>query len=67
MAKGFKTVYKTKKGGIRFSELLQRVSEINPEMRVRFTSPHPKDFGDDVSLVNFLFPTSEVMEGYTQP
>jgi hypothetical protein len=24
---------------------------VNPEMRVRFTSPHPKDFTDDVLQV----------------
>lgn len=27
---------------------LVAVSEVDPEMRVRFTSPHPKDFSDDV-------------------
>lgn len=34
--------------GVRFGELLLRVSEIDPEMRIRFQSPHPKDFPDDV-------------------
>lgn len=48
LAKGFKTVYKKKKGGRRFAELLDEVSRINPEMRIRFTSPHPKDFPDEV-------------------
>ncbi|XP_003399711.1 CDK5RAP1-like protein [Bombus terrestris] len=48
LAKGFKTVYKNKKGGRRFAELLDEVSRINPEMRIRFTSPHPKDFPDEV-------------------
>ncbi|XP_033363570.1 CDK5RAP1-like protein [Bombus vosnesenskii] len=48
LAKGFKTVYKNKKGGRRFVELLDEVSRINPEMRIRFTSPHPKDFPDEV-------------------
>lgn len=48
LAKGFKTVYKPKQGGLRFSDLLHRVSKVNPEMRIRFTSPHPKDFPDDV-------------------
>ncbi|KAL6260100.1 hypothetical protein P5V15_007639 [Pogonomyrmex californicus] len=48
LAKGFKTVYKNKKGGLRFSDLLDKVSLINPEMRIRFTSPHPKDFPDEV-------------------
>ncbi|XP_060521372.1 mitochondrial tRNA methylthiotransferase CDK5RAP1 isoform X2 [Cylas formicarius] len=48
LASGFKTVYKNKKGGLRFADLLQKVADINPEMRVRFTSPHPKDFPDEV-------------------
>ncbi|CAK9816191.1 CDK5RAP1-like protein [Anthophora quadrimaculata] len=48
LAKGFKTVYKSKKGGRRFCDLLDEVSLINPEMRIRFTSPHPKDFPDEV-------------------
>ena len=46
MAKGFKTIYKSKVGGLRFEDLLQKVSEIDPECRIRFTSPHPKDFPD---------------------
>ncbi|XP_057340335.1 CDK5RAP1-like protein [Microplitis mediator] len=48
MAKGFKTVYKTKLGGKRFADLLEKVADIDPEMRIRFTSPHPKDFPDEV-------------------
>ncbi len=28
--------------GVRFADLLRDVAAINPEMRVRFTSPHPK-------------------------
>lgn len=44
IASGFKTVYKTKLGGLRFGELLERVANISPELRIRFTSPHPKDF-----------------------
>jgi len=48
MSKGFKTNYKPKKGGRRFVDLLDAVSRINPEMRVRFTSPHPKDFPNDL-------------------
>ena len=31
-----------------FTALVDRVSEVDPEMRVRFTSPHPKDFPDDL-------------------
>ncbi|CAM6031504.1 unnamed protein product, partial [Sphagnum compactum] len=48
LVKGFKTVYKSKEGGTRFAELLCRVAEAVPEVRIRFTSPHPKDFPDEV-------------------
>lgn len=48
LAKGFKTVYKTKIGGLRFADLLDKVAAVDPEVRIRFTSPHPKDFPDDV-------------------
>ena len=51
---GFSTVYKPKKGGRRFADLLDRVSLIDPEMRIRFTSPHPKDFPNAVSFTVFL-------------
>ena len=47
LSKGFSTVYKNKHGGLRFSDLLERVADIDPEMRIRFTSPHPKDFPDE--------------------
>lgn len=52
LASGFKTVYKPKKGGLRFSDLLRKVAEVDSEMRIRFTSPHPKDFPDDVIEVS---------------
>ena len=45
---GFKTIYKKKKGGIRFTELIDNVSKINENIRIRFTSPHPKDYPIDV-------------------
>ncbi|XP_029286987.1 mitochondrial tRNA methylthiotransferase CDK5RAP1 [Cottoperca gobio] len=48
LSQGFQTVYRTKQGGLRFSHLLERVSCIDPDMRIRFTSPHPKDFPDEV-------------------
>lgn len=48
LSQGFKTIYKTKQGGMRFADLLDRVSAVDPEMRIRFTSPHPKDFPDEV-------------------
>uniref|UniRef100_A0A182T2W9 CDK5RAP1-like protein n=1 Tax=Anopheles maculatus TaxID=74869 RepID=A0A182T2W9_9DIPT len=48
LAPGFRTVYKSKVGGLRFAELLTELAEAVPEMRIRFTSPHPKDFPRDV-------------------
>lgn len=51
LAKGFKTVYKSKIGGLRFADLLEKVADVDPEMRIRFTSPHPKDFPDEVLQV----------------
>lgn len=51
LVKGFKTVYKAKEGGLRFADLLYKVAEVDPEMRIRFTSPHPKDFPDEVLQV----------------
>lgn len=54
VAEGFNTVYKTPKVGVDFTTLVDKISQIDPEMRIRFTSPHPKDFPDDVcSKVNF--------------
>eukprot|EP00743_Colponemidia_sp_Colp-15_P006634 GILK01007151.1.p1 GENE.GILK01007151.1~~GILK01007151.1.p1 ORF type:complete len:596 (+),score=106.79 GILK01007151.1:72-1859(+) len=49
LAKGFRDMYKLRSGGgVRFADLLDRVADVDPEMRVRFISPHPKDFTDDV-------------------
>jgi ribosomal protein RSM22 (predicted rRNA methylase) len=35
-------------GGYRFVDLVEAVSDISPELRVRFTSPHPKDYPPDL-------------------
>ena len=51
---GFSAVYKREKrrsGALSFAELLQECAVACPEMRIRFTSPHPKDFSDDVLQV----------------
>lgn len=56
IVQGFKTVYKTKHGGTRFSELLERIANVSPELRIRFTSPHPKDFPMSVLEVIKQYP-----------
>jgi tRNA-2-methylthio-N6-dimethylallyladenosine synthase len=33
---------------VNFAELLERVAQISPELRVRFSTSHPKDITDDV-------------------
>lgn len=52
LARGFKSVCKVSRHGIHFAELLDRVSQVDPEIRIRFTSPHPKDFPDEVRTIN---------------
>ncbi|CAF3465593.1 unnamed protein product [Rotaria socialis] len=53
LSRGFRENYKTNiaKGSIRFATLLDQASQISPELRIRFTSPHPKDFPDDLLYV----------------
>jgi MiaB/RimO family radical SAM methylthiotransferase len=41
---GFKSRIRRAGEGYFFADLLERVSDISPELRVRFTSPHPKDY-----------------------
>lgn len=48
MSKGFTTIYQPRSGGKRFANLLDRVSQIDSSVRFRFTSPHPKDFPDEL-------------------
>jgi MiaB/RimO family radical SAM methylthiotransferase len=44
-APGFGNTFKARSGdGVRFAELLHRVAQAVPDTRIRFTSPHPKDF-----------------------
>jgi MiaB/RimO family radical SAM methylthiotransferase len=46
-SEGFVEMYKARsENGLRFAELLDSVAEVAPEVRFRFTSPHPKDFPD---------------------
>lgn len=51
LSEGFKSMSKVKSMGLRFSDLLDRLSTEFPEMRFRFTSPHPKDFPDDLLIL----------------
>lgn len=48
LSPGFKTIYKPRTGGLTFAHLLDALSATFPEMRFRFTSPHPKDFPDEL-------------------
>ncbi|GLJ05396.1 hypothetical protein SUGI_0017520 [Cryptomeria japonica] len=48
LSQGFSSMCKVKDTGLRFSNLLDCLSIEYPEMRFRFTSPHPKDFPDDL-------------------
>lgn len=48
-SKGFNEMYKLRAGtGPRFADLLTVLAEEFPNIRFRFTSPHPKDFPDSV-------------------
>ncbi|KAK8694665.1 hypothetical protein V6N13_072212 [Hibiscus sabdariffa] len=48
LSDGFKSMCKVKNMGLRFADLLDRLSTDFPEMRFRYTSPHPKDFPDEL-------------------
>lgn len=48
LSEGFSSKCKVKSVGLRFADLLDRLSTEYPEMRFRFTSPHPKDFPDEL-------------------
>ncbi|GJN25230.1 hypothetical protein PR202_gb13030 [Eleusine coracana subsp. coracana] len=48
LSEGFSSMCKVKNMGLRFADLLDRLSLEYPEMRFRFTSPHPKDYPDEL-------------------
>ncbi|KAM7250519.1 hypothetical protein ACFE04_022402 [Oxalis oulophora] len=50
-SEGFSSISKVKKMGLRFADLMDRLSKEFPEMRFRFTSPHPKDFPDELLYI----------------
>ncbi|CAN0037982.1 unnamed protein product, partial [Ectocarpus sp. 12 AP-2014] len=54
---GFGNTFRSRGGaGAYFAELLAEVASAVPEVRVRFTSPHPKDFPDEVLEAIATFP-----------
>lgn len=55
---GFRNIARKKVEGVGFTELLRRVSEVDPNMRIRFTSPHPKDFPE--SLLTLIRDTPNI-------
>jgi MiaB/RimO family radical SAM methylthiotransferase len=48
LREGFASKVPPARGSLRFAGLLARLAEAHPEMRFRFTSPHPKDFPDEL-------------------
>lgn len=48
MAAGFGSIVMRPGSGVRFAELLDRVATLAPDVRFRFTSPHPAHFPDEV-------------------
>ena len=56
-SEGFREMYKLRSGeGWRFENLLQKAAETAPEVRFRFTSPHPKDFPKGVLEIIRSYP-----------
>ena len=55
----------TRKKGVRFEELLQQVASKDPEMRIRFQSPHPKDFPDE--LLQLIAETPNICNSIHMP
>lgn len=51
---GFKPMVPPPRASLRFAGLMRDLCEAHPEMRFRFTSPHPKDFPDDLLHVRNL-------------
>lgn len=45
---GFKPMVPPPRASLRFAGLMRRLADAHPEVRFRFTSPHPKDFPDEL-------------------
>jgi tRNA-2-methylthio-N6-dimethylallyladenosine synthase len=48
--------WKDENGPVDFPELLKRVAEVDPKLRVRFSTSHPKDLSDEVLHVMAAHP-----------
>lgn len=56
-SEGFSEMFKLRDHpGARFSDLLRSAAERFPNIRFRFTSPHPKDFPEEVIQVITKYP-----------
>ncbi|KAL8477840.1 hypothetical protein ACS0TY_029944 [Phlomoides rotata] len=51
LSDGFSSISKVKNMGLRFADLIDRLAVEFPELRFRYTSPHPKDFPDELLYV----------------
>ncbi|XP_051148955.1 CDK5RAP1-like protein isoform X2 [Andrographis paniculata] len=48
---GFSSLCKVRNIGLRFADLLDRLAVEFPDMRFRYTSPHPKDFPNELIYI----------------
>src|SRR5690606_9565940 len=44
LSPGFKNISRRREEVFGFGQLLEAVSKVDPNIRIRYTSPHPKDF-----------------------
>ena len=63
---GFSNMFRLRHGdGYRFEDLLEAISDLSPELRVRFTSPHPKDYPP--SLLSLMAERSNICNHLHMP
>ena len=62
---GFRSRIRRNQGGYFFADLLQQVANIHPELRVRFTSPHPKDYPHE--LLHLMKETNNICNSLHMP
>ena len=48
LREGFQAKVPAARGSVRFADLISRLATAHSEVRFRFTSPHPKDFPDEL-------------------